>query len=47
MGEGAVVGTVEAVGAHVGEGARVSSYVVLTPGAKVGPGEVVAPFQQL
>ena len=47
VGEGAVVGTVEAVGAHVGEGARVSSYVVLTPGAKVGPGEVVAPFQQL
>jgi bifunctional UDP-N-acetylglucosamine pyrophosphorylase/glucosamine-1-phosphate N-acetyltransferase len=47
VGEGAVVGSVEALGAHVGEGARVSSYVVLTPGAKVGPGEFVAPFQHL
>jgi bifunctional UDP-N-acetylglucosamine pyrophosphorylase/glucosamine-1-phosphate N-acetyltransferase len=47
VGEGAIVGSVEALGAHVGEGARVGSYVVLTPGAKVGPGEFVAPFQQL
>ena len=47
VGEGAVVGSVEANGAHVGEGAWVSSFVVLTPGAKVGPGETVAPFQQL
>jgi bifunctional N-acetylglucosamine-1-phosphate-uridyltransferase/glucosamine-1-phosphate-acetyltransferase GlmU-like protein len=47
VGEGAVVGSIEALGAHVGEGARVGSYVVLTPGAKVGPGEFVAPFQHL
>jgi bifunctional UDP-N-acetylglucosamine pyrophosphorylase/glucosamine-1-phosphate N-acetyltransferase len=47
VGEGALVGSVEAIGAHVGEGARVSSYVVLSPGAKVGPGDVVAPFQTL
>jgi bifunctional UDP-N-acetylglucosamine pyrophosphorylase/glucosamine-1-phosphate N-acetyltransferase len=32
---------------HVGEGAWVHSYVVLTPGAKVAPGEVVTAFQQL
>lgn len=47
VGEGAVVGSVEAMGAHVGEGARVGSYVVLEPGAKVAPGEVVASFHQL
>jgi bifunctional UDP-N-acetylglucosamine pyrophosphorylase/glucosamine-1-phosphate N-acetyltransferase len=47
VGEGAVVGSVEAIGAHVGEGARVGSYVVLSPGAKVAPGDAVAPFQHL
>jgi bifunctional UDP-N-acetylglucosamine pyrophosphorylase/glucosamine-1-phosphate N-acetyltransferase len=47
VGEGAVVGSVEALGAYVGEGARVGSFVVLAPGAKVGPGEFVAPFQHL
>ncbi len=47
VGEGAIVGNVEALGAYVGEGARVGSFVVLNPGAKVGPGEIVAPFQHL
>jgi bifunctional UDP-N-acetylglucosamine pyrophosphorylase/glucosamine-1-phosphate N-acetyltransferase len=47
VGENAVVASVEAIGAHVGEGARVSSYVVLEPGSKVAPGDVVGPFHAL
>jgi bifunctional UDP-N-acetylglucosamine pyrophosphorylase/glucosamine-1-phosphate N-acetyltransferase len=47
VGENSVVASVEAVGAHVGERAHVASYVVLEPGSKVGPGDVVGHFHQL
>ena len=44
VGANAVVGTVEATGAIIGAGARVSSFVVLAPGSVVQDGELVTPF---
>lgn len=43
VGEGAVVGAVEATRVRIGAEARVGSFVVLAPGADVAPGEVVTP----
>ena len=48
VGEGAVVGVVEATARAVGADARVGSFVVLAPGAVRGPGgDVIAPFTHL
>jgi bifunctional UDP-N-acetylglucosamine pyrophosphorylase/glucosamine-1-phosphate N-acetyltransferase len=44
VGANAVVGMIEATGATIGAEARVSSFVVLAPGAVVEPGELVTPF---
>ncbi len=44
VGENAVVASVEAFGAHVGEGARVSSFVVLAPGTRSLPATKSHPF---
>ena len=46
VGENAVVQSVEATRARIGADARVSSYVVLHPGAVVATGEVVTPLSQ-
>jgi bifunctional UDP-N-acetylglucosamine pyrophosphorylase/glucosamine-1-phosphate N-acetyltransferase len=47
VGERAVVGPVVATAAHVGADAVVGPYVVLHAGARVGEGEVIAPFTTL
>jgi bifunctional UDP-N-acetylglucosamine pyrophosphorylase/glucosamine-1-phosphate N-acetyltransferase len=44
VGENAYVGTVEATRARIGADARVSSFVVLSPGADVATGEIVTPL---
>ncbi len=44
VGENAYVGTVEASSVRIGADARVSSFVVLSPGADVATGEIVTPF---
>ena len=44
VGENADVGTVEATRARIGADARVSSFVVLSPGADVATGEIVTPL---
>ena len=44
VGESAQVATVEANGAHFGSEAKVTSFVVLGPGAEIAPGELVTPF---
>ena len=44
VGECSVVGTVDATRATIGSDARVASFVVLAPGARVDDGEFVAPF---
>jgi bifunctional UDP-N-acetylglucosamine pyrophosphorylase/glucosamine-1-phosphate N-acetyltransferase len=44
VGANAVLGTIEATGAVIGAEARVSSFVVLAPGAIVEAGERVTPF---
>jgi bifunctional UDP-N-acetylglucosamine pyrophosphorylase/glucosamine-1-phosphate N-acetyltransferase len=44
VGEGATLGTVEATHARVGADAKVGSFSVLSPGADVSLGEIVAPF---
>lgn len=44
VGEHALVATIEASEATIGDEARVASFVVLGPGAHVEPGEVVTPF---
>lgn len=46
VGENALVGTVEASRVRVGADARVSSFVVLSPGADVATGEIVTPLTQ-
>jgi bifunctional UDP-N-acetylglucosamine pyrophosphorylase/glucosamine-1-phosphate N-acetyltransferase len=43
VGEGAVVGAVDATRVRIGAEARVGSFVVLAPGADVGLGEIVTP----
>ena len=47
VGEGAVVGVVDATRARIGADARVGSFVVLAPGAVVDPGADIAPFTHL
>ena len=44
VGENAVVGSVEASHVRIGADARVSSFVVLSPGSDVASGEVVTPL---
>jgi len=44
VGEGAVVGTVEATNARIGAQSRVHSFVVLDPGSEVAEAEVVMPL---
>jgi bifunctional UDP-N-acetylglucosamine pyrophosphorylase/glucosamine-1-phosphate N-acetyltransferase len=44
VGENAYLGTVEASRVRVGADARVSSFVVLSPGTDVASGEIVTPF---
>jgi bifunctional UDP-N-acetylglucosamine pyrophosphorylase/glucosamine-1-phosphate N-acetyltransferase len=44
VGENAQVAMVEASGARIGAEAKVTSFVVLGPGADVAPGELVTPF---
>ena len=46
VGENANVGSVEATRARIGADARVSSFVVLSPGADVATGEIVTPLSQ-
>jgi bifunctional UDP-N-acetylglucosamine pyrophosphorylase/glucosamine-1-phosphate N-acetyltransferase len=46
VGEYAHVGTVEATRVRIGADARVSSFVVLAPGADVATGEIVSPSIQ-
>jgi bifunctional UDP-N-acetylglucosamine pyrophosphorylase/glucosamine-1-phosphate N-acetyltransferase len=46
VGENAFVGAVEASRVRVGADARVSSFVVLSPGADVATGEIVTPLTQ-
>jgi bifunctional UDP-N-acetylglucosamine pyrophosphorylase/glucosamine-1-phosphate N-acetyltransferase len=46
VGENAYVGAVEATRARIGADARVSSFVVLSPGADVATGEIVTPLSQ-
>ncbi|MFI5036023.1 MAG: bifunctional N-acetylglucosamine-1-phosphate uridyltransferase/glucosamine-1-phosphate acetyltransferase [Acidimicrobiales bacterium] len=47
VGDGAHVACVEATRATIGTEARVGSFVVLAPGARVGDGAVVVPFTHL
>jgi bifunctional UDP-N-acetylglucosamine pyrophosphorylase / glucosamine-1-phosphate N-acetyltransferase len=47
VGDGAVVGTVEAARCSIGADAQVHSFVVLGPGVEVAPGAVVTSFQHL
>jgi bifunctional UDP-N-acetylglucosamine pyrophosphorylase / glucosamine-1-phosphate N-acetyltransferase len=47
VGEGSRVATVDASGATIGAEATVASYVVLSPGSRVGDGEAVGPFTQV
>jgi len=44
VGENAQLGTVEATRAHIGADARVTSFVVLSPGTEVAAGEIVTPL---
>lgn len=44
VGENAQVATVEATDASIGAEAKVTSFVVLGPGTRIAPGEVVTPF---
>lgn len=44
VGERAQVAMVEASGARIGSEAKVTSFVVLGPGAEIAPGELVTPF---
>jgi bifunctional UDP-N-acetylglucosamine pyrophosphorylase/glucosamine-1-phosphate N-acetyltransferase len=46
VGENAYVGSVEATRARIGADARVSSFVVLSPGADVASGEIITPLSQ-
>jgi len=47
VGEGAKVPNASAVGARIGDHARIGPYAVLEAGADVAPGEVVAPFSHV